>query len=58
MTTLEFDHGVVLPTGISAIIRKTSAEKNFATKPMRAHLMKNAQSLDDPVVKIHQLRLA
>jgi hypothetical protein len=36
----------------------TIADRKFKHGLMRAHLMKNAQSLDNPVIEIHQLRLA
>ena len=36
----------------------TIADRKFEHGLMRAYLMKKAQSLDDPVVEIHQLRFA
>lgn len=36
----------------------TIANRKFKHGLMRVYLMKKAQSLDDPVVKIHQLRFA
>ena len=45
-------------TPLSVFKFHTIADRKFKHSLMRVYLMKKAQSLDDPVVEIHQLRFA